>query len=244
MEHEEDIVEEKLEQLPEERRGEERAKSRVKRTILANLTDPTYGSMANHLYLVDISSNGLRINLDRTVEPETELSIKFCLNALGHGLEGEFEATCRVVWSKPLAGGTCILGMEFVELPEEHRATVETLIEQWKEKGLLEFETLPTPVDAKIRTLAEEPEQYSVSVRAISRQGFRFPTRAAWQVGQELNSRLLLEPGTVDTPAVVRWCEEMPNGAREVGCEFKELTAGQESYIDLHLKRCRHRPIV
>ena len=227
-----------------ERRSETRTKSLVKRTIPATLSDESYGTMYNHLYLVDLSTKRLRVNLDRTVEPESELQISLPLPSLGHSFEGLLELNCRVVWSRPLAGGTCVLGLEFLELPKTKREIIESILEHWDEKQGLEFEQLPSPVDGKIRELTENSNYRPLSVRFLSKQGIRFPSKLPWEIGQELETRLLLEAGTVQTTLRVRWCEPAPNGLYDVACEFQELNSGQASYIDLHLKRCRHRPIV
>lgn len=226
-----------------ERRQEERVKISVKRTILATVKDEAYGEMTNHLYLVDVSPNGMRINLDRVIEPETRVSVTFSLTSLGFGLEGDFSSECRVVWNKPTAGGTCIIGMEFQNLAEESSQSLQRLIDHWAQKSGLDLERLPSPVDAKIRHSAEEPWSRMLAVRAISAHGFQFKYHEELETDQELLTRILLEGGTVETTAEVRWCTPMPNGAYDVGCRFKELSQGHQTYISLHLKRCRHLPI-
>lgn len=226
-----------------ERRRQERIKTPVKRTILATVEDEAYGSLQNHLYIVDISENGLRINLDRLVEPESEIYLKFSLNAFGHGLAGELEARCRVVWAKPLAGGTCILGMEFLDLEENQKAYVDSLLEHWSKKEGLELIQLPEPVNTKIRYEEGGPWAPMVGLRAISHQGFQYSSKIQVEPEQRLEVRILLEPGTVTTAAEVRWCKLMSNGAYDIGCHFVQLSNGHKSYIDLHLRRCRHRPL-
>jgi PilZ domain len=234
------------EQVPDagERRSEQRTKSKVKRTVLATVEEEGYEAKSNHLYIVDISENGIRINLDRVVEPDKILTVNFPLASLGYELEGHFSANCRVIWSRPLAGGTCILGMEFQGLSEVIQGSVDALIEHWGKKEGLDLMALPTPVDAKIRF--EEGEEWSrmVAVRAISLRGFNFPSKHMVTEDQSIDVRLLLEGGTVETSAKVRWCKTMPNGVYDIGCEFPQLTEGEESYITLHLRRCRHKPIV
>ena len=237
----EQVKEEQAEfvEVQEERRQEERVKTPVKRTILAKVEDEAYGEMNNHLYVVDLSENGLRINLDRTVEPETELKLGFSLAAFGHSLEGDFEAKCRVIWAKPLAGGTCVLGMQFVELDEEQTKAIQSLIEHWSVKEGFDLVTLADPVATKIRYQEDEPWAPMVGVRALSRDGLQYPSKLEVEPGQELEVRMLLEPGTVQTKVKVRWCKPMANGVFDVGCEFQELSKGGEGYIDLHLRRCR-----
>jgi len=134
--------------------------------------------------------------------------------------------------------------MEFQGLSEVIQGSVNSLIEHWAQKEGLDLVALPTPVDAKIRF--EEGQDWSrmVAVRAISQQGFNFPSKQMVTEGQDLDVRLLLEGGTVETSAKVRWCKTMPNGVYDIGCEFHQLSEGARSYITLHLKRCRHKPIV
>lgn len=240
---EQDESEESSEEVQNERRQEERTKIAVKRTILATVEDEAYGEMVNHLYLVDVAQAGMRINLDRNIEPESSIKIKFSLTSLGFGLEGDFESDCRVVWAKPTAGGTCIMGMEFKELAQEHSEALQQLIDHWAEKSGLELERLPSPVDVKIRDSEEDPWSRMYAIRAISTDGFQMKHHQDLEKGKEVYARILLEGGTVEAKASVRWCKPMPNGAFDVGCQFEGLSDGQKTYITLHLKRCRHLPI-
>jgi hypothetical protein len=227
----------------EDRRHEPRTKSKVKRTVMATVEDEAYGSRSSHLYVVDISENGIRVNLDRELEPESKIKIALPLQAFGFGLEGDFQADCRVVWARPLAGGTCVLGMEYENLQTEHRESLNTILEHWAEKQDLELETLPVSVDAKYRLNEEESWSRTVGVRAISRDGFRFAAGQDIEPSTEILIRILLESGTVENKARVKWCESVANNAYDIGCEFQSLSSGDESYIDLHLRRCRHRPL-
>lgn len=224
-------------QIPE-RRDAVRSKSLVKRTILATVEDEAYGSMANHLYIEDLATKGMRINLDREVEPESRLLVSFPLESLGFALSGEFRATCRVVWSRPLHGGTCMLGLEFQELDEQASENLRLLLEHWEEKQGIELQTLRTPVDAKVRF--EEGEAWSkmVSIRAISKDGFKFTSTQSVEPDKNIEIRILLESGNLETAAKVRWCKAMANGVYEIGCQFLQLSASHLGFLELHLRRC------
>jgi len=227
----------------EERRNEPRAKSKVKRTVVGTVEHETFGALSTHLYIMDISENGIRLNLDREIEPESTLRLVLPLRAFGYGLEGEFEAQCRVVWTKALAGGTCILGMEFQNLVEPHKQSLSEIIDHWSGKQAMELESLPEPVNAKFRFSEDDPWSRTIGIRAISHDGFKFPYGKEMEVGDELQIRILLEAGTVENRSVIRWCKPLPNRAFDIGCEFQNLGKGDAGYIDLHLRRCRHRPI-
>ena len=219
-----------------ERRSEPRTKSRVERTVVATLSDQTYGTLTNHLYLLDISSNGMRINLDRTMEPGSEFEMEFQLDSLGFELQGTLRLLCEVVWSRPLLGGTCIIGLKFKEPVEEAQDLVEQLLGYWSHKHDCPLVRLRDPVNAKVRVSTEEPWSRMVGVRKLSVEGFQFPTSLTFENDQEIYVRMLLEAGTVETRAVVRWCERMSNGAHSVGCEFLELSASGKGFIELHLR--------
>jgi hypothetical protein len=220
-----------------ERRTEQRTKSRVARTVVATLTDATYGALTNHLYILDISPHGMRINLDRTVEPESEFSLLFSLDSLGFGLSGQLNLTCVVIWSRPLVGGTCILGLKFKEPDEEAMDGVEQLLGYWSNKHDLQLQLLREPVDSKIRATSDEPWSVMVGVRKLSMEGFQFPTRTSFGNDQEIQVRMLLESGTLESRAVVRWCETMKSGIYTVGCEFLELNSSGKGFVELHLRR-------
>lgn len=228
----------------EERRQEARVKSQVKRTVPATLEDEAYGAITSHLYIVDISENGMRINLDRSMEPGDLLKITLPLPSLGVELESEFQADCKVIWSKTLAGGTSVVGLEFQDLAEGHRKAARSLINHWGIRDALDLVNLPTPVDTKIRLSEEDPWSPSVGARGLSLKGFHYQARQARETGDKVQVRLLLEAGTIETWAQVIWCEKIPNDNFDIGCEFEELRSGAEGYITLHLRRCRHRPIL
>ena len=220
----------------EERRSEPRTKSRVERTVVATLTDETYGTLTNHLYILDISPNGLRINLDRTMEPESRFDLSFEVDSLGSEMSGSLNLRCEVVWNRPLLGGTCVLGLKFLEPDEGAQDLVEQLLGYWSNKHDFALNRLREPVDAKVRTSDDEPWSRMVGVRKLSAEGFQFPTSLHFEADQEILVRMLLEAGTVETRAVVRWCERMKNGVNSVGCEFLELSSSGKGFIDLHLR--------
>lgn len=220
----------------QERRTETRTKSRVERTVLATLTDSTYGSLTNHLYILDISPGGMRINLDRTIEPESEFHLSISLDSLGFGLSGSLDLHCEVVWNRPLVGGTCILGLKFRELDQEAEDKIAQLVGYWSQHDLM-LQLLKEPVDAKVRVSDVDPWSKMVGVRKLSVVGFQFLTKDEFLSDQEIWVRLLLESGTVESRAVVRWCELMKNGANSVGCEFLELSSSGRGFVELHLRR-------
>jgi PilZ domain-containing protein len=225
------------EEAESERRSVSRTKSRVERTVVATLTDTTYGALTTHLYILDISPNGMRINLDRTMEPESEFELSFGLESLGFGLSGQLGLICEVVWNRPLVGGTCILGLKFREPNEASMDAVEQLLGYWSNKHDFQLHLLREPVDAKIRTCVEEPWSRMVGVRKLSVEGFSFPTRKSFESDQEILVRMLLESGTLESKAVIRWCETMESGVKSVGCEFLELSSSGKGFIELHLRR-------
>ena len=220
-----------------ERRSEPRTKSRVERTVVGTLTDETYGTLTNHLYILDISPNGMRINLDRAMEPQSEFEMVFQLDSLGFELRGTLRLLCEVVWSRPLLGGTCVLGLKFKDPEEEAQDLVEQLLGYWSKKHVFLLVRLREPVDAKVRVSPEEPWSRMMGVRKLSAEGFQFPTSLSFENDQEIQVRMLLEAGTVETKAVVRWCERMNSGVNSVGCEFLELSASGQGFIELHLRR-------
>lgn len=229
-------------QEPVERRKLERIKVAVKRTILGTIEDDTYGEMKNHFYFVDVSHGGMRINLDRNIEPETRIYIKFSLASLGFGLEGDFESQCRVVWTKPTEG-TCILGLEFQSLEQEFAEVIDRLIAYWKPREGLLLERVPNPIDAKLKTTEDEAWSRMFAIRAISTEGCHFRFHKEFEAGEELDLRILLEAGNVEVKSTVRWCSRIPSGAFDVGCDFDELTAESRSFIELQFRKARHTPI-
>ena len=130
-----------------------------------------------------------------------------------------------------------MLGLEFQELDELAAESLRLLLDHWQEKQGLELQTLSRPVDAKLRW--EEGQAWSkmVSIRAISKEGFKFTSTQSVELDKNIEVRILLESGNLETAAKVRWCKAMANGVYEIGCQFLQLSSSHLGFLELHLRR-------
>ena len=218
-----------------DRRRQERTKIEVKRSVVARIEQGELGETACHLHLLDISQGGMKVNVDQVLELEAQVRLKFELSSLGPRLEGSFESVCRVVWTKQTPGGS-ITGLEFIELAEESGSRLEHILEFWSEKSSLNLTKLWKPINAKIRSSAEEPWSRTLFVQALSPEGFQFKFTDRLDEDQSLQSRLLLNDGPLVISARVLWCKETP-GPFDVGLQFVDQTEEVRAAIRLHLKR-------
>ena len=88
-----------------ERRSEKRRKSRVNKLVYAGVCLGEQETR-DFLYLVDISTGGMRVNLPRLYEVESRICLSMPTEPyLGHG-SPELVAECRVAWNRSILGGT------------------------------------------------------------------------------------------------------------------------------------------
>lgn len=229
-----DSAPQKVEQ--NDRRQQSRTKFEVKRTLLASIEAENAGETSCHLHLLDISEGGMRINIDRTLEVETQVGLRFDLTTLGPSLNGEFDSVCRVVWTKPTPGGS-VTGLEFKELRQDSETNLKCLLEIWSEKASLELTRLWKPLNAKLRQSDEEPWSRTHFVQALSEAGFQFKSSESMEKNQVWQARLLLSGGPIVTSATVQWCKELSTRSFEIALQFLELGQEDEASIRLHLKR-------
>ena len=178
----------------------------------------------------------MRINIDRTLEPETRIGLRFDLTTLGSALNGEFDSVCRVVWTKPTPGGS-VTGLEFKELRQDSETSLKCLLEIWSEKASLELTRLWKPINAKLRQSDEEPWSRTHFVQALSEAGFQFKSSESMEKDQVWQARLLLAGGPIVAAATVHWCKELSARSFEIALQFLELGQEDEASIRLHLKR-------
>ena len=221
-----------------ERRVEERTKSQVQRTVPATLEFDGEGPISSHLYIQDISKHGLRVHLDRSLEPETQFRLGLSLSILGFGLEGQIDSVCRVAWSRNLKSGTCIVGLQLLEQSEDHLESMGRVIEHWKRKSELNLVRLKdTTVGVKVGLDRKGSWSPVLAGRALSELGVRFHYIDSLPVDENSEVRLLFESRTLQIPVQVRWCESMPSGVYDIGCAFVEVAEGDRELIEQRLRR-------
>ena len=220
----------------DDRRRQSRTKFEVKRTLLASLEAESADETSCHLHLLDISEGGMRINIDRTLEVETQIGLRFDLTTLSPSLNGQFDSVCRVVWTRPTPGGS-VTGLEFKELRQDSEASLKCLLEIWSEKASLELTRLWKPINAKLRQSDEEPWSRTHFVQALSEAGFQFKSSESMEKDQVWQARLLLTGGPIAAAATVHWCKELSARSFEIALQFLELGQEDEASIRLHLKR-------
>lgn len=117
----------------QERRSEERRKSRVNKLVHALVKAGE--EFQTFLYLVDISTGGLRVNLDRRLTPESIIELDFPVGPYVRDKEARLQATCRVVWNRPLLGGTFVHGLQFIDLSPASEEIISKLFIAFTPEG-------------------------------------------------------------------------------------------------------------
>lgn len=91
-------------------------------TLDANPPTPCY------VYVADISEGGLRITTDAWYDRAQRFGLRLQLD---HPLQ----VTVEVIWSKQLAGGTNVYGLQFVDVTDEQSAQVLTFIDSYSQEA-------------------------------------------------------------------------------------------------------------
>lgn len=232
---------------PSERESEERRESArkpcsVKRTVLTETT-ALGNTQATHLYMADLSEAGMRVHFDREFPRQIDLRVRFPMTRFSPDLEGDFDVGCRVIWTRPMLGGTCVHGLEFLDLSSHAKAQVSALLERCVERQGEEPVRLNTPLEMKVQFPDEPTWVPLISARELSAVGIRFPCRRELEPGSELGLRLMLEPGALVTRAAVQWCRPKGEGVFDIGCKFLDFSPSDRSMIAIHLRRVSHRPL-
>ncbi len=217
-----------------DRRSHVRRKSQVNKTLFAEL-EIDEGKAQVPIFLVDISTGGMRIHLDRPLEVGSRLGLGVPVSAFGVGLD-RLEVQSRVVWQRFLHGGTWVHGLEFVEPSEEAKDCIDRLYTAFSKEGR-RTNFRPTSLLGVAYHLGQEWGRQAVY--KLSLDGLELQMRDPLPLGSLIPFRLFLDDGQTDPVEVLgepNLILDLDNGLHQVWVEFREFHGEPfmrlQNYID------------
>ncbi|MBI3928781.1 MAG: PilZ domain-containing protein [Armatimonadetes bacterium] len=230
-------------EVAEERRQTPRRHSPVNKILLADLVVAERESVPVYVFVVDVSSGGIRINVDREL-PDGE-TLELSLPVEGFGAEvirltqGRATLRVQVVWKKMLLGGTWVHGLRFVDLDEATSAAVDAMMEAFSPSGRRMRFRLNRLLPVAIKT---ENGHFWIERFAtdLSPEGLGVQLDAPLPEGQDVLVKIFPE---FDLPVVqararVAWTQETPSGKCKMGLRFSDIEAAGAEVIQRYIDRC------
>lgn len=222
-----------------ERREHFRAPWPINKTLQCELYLQPGDPEILYLHVVDLSRGGVGVNCHRDLPPETEFRLKLPLE--GFGTQAEvLDFRCRVAWRKYLLGGTWNHGLEFTTLEEEHRLTVEEILDRFSKDGRLKRYRFNRMLPVALREKPEGPWMGERYASNLTLEAVELRLERPLDEGLFLQVRLALEFGmpSLHLPARVTRCQELPGSRHQVKLQFQDLTPEQDKALRSYLERC------
>lgn len=221
-----------------ERRASHRRKSRVNKTLHAELTLDGESSHV-FVFIVDISTGGIRLNLDRALERESLIGLKLPVGAFVSDPE-YLEVTCRVVWHRALLGGTWVHGLEFKNLSAIAAETVQRLYDAFTPEGRRKRFRLNSVLSIAYHLDGEWNHRAACD---LSPEGLGLQMRDPLPLEAILPLKIYLEEAgaPLEAEGEVIHTTELENGLHRVGIEFRDPDEAVldkiRAYIDASVSR-------
>lgn len=222
-----------------ERREHFRAPWPINKTLQCELYLQPGDPEVFYLHVVDLSCGGLGINCHRDLPPETEFRLKLPLEGFGTRAE-VLDFRCRVAWRKYLLGGTWNHGLEFTTLEDEHRLTVEEILDTFSKEGRLKRYRFNRMLPVALREKSEGPWMAERYASNLTLETVELRLDRPLEEGLAFQVRLALEFGmpSLHLPARVAQSQELPGARHQVELRFDELSPEQDKALRTYLERC------
>ncbi|MGI5844526.1 MAG: PilZ domain-containing protein [Candidatus Xenobium sp.] len=222
-----------------ERREHFRAPWPINKTLQCELYLQPGDPEIFYLHVVDLSLGGMGINSHRDLPRETEFRLKLPLE--GFGIQAEvLDFRCRVAWRKYLLGGTWNHGLQFTTMEQEHRLTIEKILERFSGDGRLKSYRFNRVLPVALREKTEGPWMGERYASNLTLEAVELRLEHPLDEGLVLQVRLALEFGmpSLHLPARVTHCQELPGSRYQVKMQFQDLTPEQDKTLRTYLERC------
>jgi hypothetical protein len=168
-----------------DRRQNRRRPSPVNRLIRAELSLEGLDSEDLYLYLVDMSEGGIRITADRPLPPGLSVGLCFGLEGFPEAPSPRLAVTVQRAWDRPLAAGTWVTGLRFIDLDDQAQQAVQQLLQGVSVEGRRKRFRLREPISASLQ-LQAEGKWVVVVPMDLNSQGIRVRAYAQAELDQEL----------------------------------------------------------
>lgn len=186
-------------------------------------------------FFVDLGLGGFRVNSERPLNSESELSVSLPSEVLGE----EVEVKAQVVWQKPLFGESYLQGLQFAGLTEEQTRLIHQKLDgESGSRSSRQHFRLYRPFPIKLRT--ENGDSWVSSYATdLSLDGLGTRLNSSLSAGEEIKVRLELdfELPAVEVEARVAWSKEGDNGVTH-GLQFASMGPVEAKTIKRYIDRC------
>lgn len=157
-------------------------------------------------------------------------------------LDSPVEVEVRRVWEKPLVGGMNVYGLQFQELREPNLGQLRYFLDQHLRENRRKSFRLERILVVELQ-VEEKSSRFGVFTLDLSTSGMRINHEEALPEGQELDFRILLEPGQppVAVKSQVSWQKENAFGHYLIGLRFVDLEPQAEQRIETYIERALQR---
>ena len=222
----------------QERRSHPRRKSRINQLVHAAVREENQEYLTS-LYLVDLSLGGMRANTDRALEPESTLTIDLPVDPY-LGEELSLLLTCRVVWRRPIPGGTYVHGFQFLSPTTEQQELITRLFAAFVPEGMRERYRLNQTLNIAYQKDGKWVPRYAFD---ISPEGLGIQMRESLPRDEVIHFLVYLEDeDRLDATSVkgkVSYISEPKDGFFRMGVKFVDLEDHVARRIRAYIDRRR-----
>jgi hypothetical protein len=212
-----------------ERRSEARKKISLKRTFAAEVH--LDGIQRCYLYIVDISSGGLKVMTDLVFPKQKAFMIRLLLNV-------PVDFPVEVVWHKQMVGYMNIFGLKFVEMTDAAYNAIGSFVDKYS----IDMSKKISRVDKmlSVQTLRDgEWKNFYAYVMNVNPQGMEFTTDEILPLNDNFPLRCFFEHGQppIELTVKILFQKEISMGRLKGWMEFTETEEANKLRLSEFLER-------
>ncbi len=198
-----------------------------------------------YIYLVDLSPGGMRFTTERKLEGAAAGPFYLCFSLEGIRTEnyffsGDFFTQARLAWQKPYAGDSWVAGLQFLYVPDEMKALITRLTDEFGETSRSQHVRLKNAVDIRFRPQGSEADWWRGQTHDLSPRGLvaKFGVGSEASPSLEAGARVevKLPEQHVQFIGEVRWQRPVGEQKREMGLRVLDVPQKDAQVLHEFLK--------
>lgn len=218
--------------LVDERRQHKRKALKLNKVFAAKVGQGL-DVMPLYIFIVDISLGGMKITTDFNLPEMDPFHMEMKLD------EGEIlDTDVEVRWKKKLIGGTYMMGVKFLDVPEHVREIIRNFMARHSAEGKRKTFRLDRVLAVEM-DLEDKEEKFYTLTMDLSPQGMRLTNPFPLPEDKDINLKMMLdfEDRPVSMKAKVRWQKETSYDRYMIGLEFIDITENDSKRINRYIDR-------
>lgn len=186
-----------------------------------------------YLYIVDISTGGMRITCDMDLPMDYVFHMDLTLDT-----PEPLNTDIKVIWKKELFGGTKLMGIQFINLPDSSKKVILDFMEKHSEEGKRRAFRLDRVLPVEIE-IEGKIEKFNSLTMDLSTVGMKISNPFPLPFDKLIKLKLMLdfEDSPVYLKARTAWQNETSYGQYVIGIEFTHLRPEDKGRINLYIDR-------